>query len=94
MCGYFDDKLRVQFTPAKDFDVVNYAWMMDNLLRWAGPTAHGDTTKVVCLPTIPENADLEYEATEEEGGDGDDEDTVEWEEDKEWKDWCRLICVF
>lgn len=44
--GYFnDDKLKIQFTEAHNFDVgePGYTMTMNNFLKWAGAVPHGNT---------------------------------------------------
>lgn len=56
--GYFENNtLKVVATKAHNFDVPNYAEVMDYLVRWAAPEIHGDTRIGESLSIIEDNED-------------------------------------
>lgn len=59
--GYFDGKLKVQYTELQQVTTSNFEDMIGSLLKWSLPTTNGDTTDVVTLPTIPEEDEEEDE---------------------------------
>lgn len=52
--GYFDGKLKVQYTELQQVTTSNFEDMIGSLLKWSLPTIDGDTTDVVTLPIIEE----------------------------------------
>lgn len=52
--GYFDGKLKVQYTELQQATTSNFEDMIGSLLKWSLPTIDGDTTDVVTLPVIEE----------------------------------------
>lgn len=52
--GYFDGKLKVQYTELQQVTTSNFEDMIGSLLKWSMPTMDGVTTDVVTLPIIEE----------------------------------------
>lgn len=58
--GYFENNtLKVLTTKAHDFNVSNYAEMMDYLVRWDSPSIHGNTEMGESLALIEEDDESE-----------------------------------
>lgn len=57
--GYFDGTLKVLMSGHLHFDVPDYSFQMDALLKWSWPTTCGLTTRILPLPTIIEREENE-----------------------------------
>lgn len=94
--GYFDqDRLKVAYTQALNFDADDYAAKMDILLQWAWPEAVADNSKPIPLPTILDDEEDEWDEWDsltggsESDGDSesawDNEEELEESDDSEWE---------
>ncbi|KAJ5570457.1 uncharacterized protein N7459_009887 [Penicillium hispanicum] len=57
--GVFDGTLRIQYTEVQRITTENFDEKMMQLLRWALPAMHADTTDIVTLPAIEEGEEEE-----------------------------------
>lgn len=84
--GYFDqDRLKVAYTQALNFDADDYASKMEILLQWAWPEAIADNSKPIPLPTILDDEEDEWNEWDSltGGSESDGDSDSEWETKEE-----------